>query len=479
MEVEEGERLLSEYEEKRIEKMEEEVVEEEKIHHHNDYKIQKIVFIFVMFLFSICALGIGLILPQILTQIAEHKHPDYSPNKQQAKASTYQSYWNGLNTALGLISGPLVGAMSDIYGRKKVAVVSLIALTINLVIVEVMYAMKSLWLFSACVVSGYGAINVCAMSYMGDIAKDEKEKATFYGWILGAYMFGAVASSFVLGIVIEKVGLHISMFILIGISVVVLIIFIVAFHEDSPNFRSLHQKKVSWAAYNPFVALKMIFGFNTFVTIMTIVSGINFFSIADGNAGFLYTQNRFGWGAFENGLSGGISGVATIIWLAIGTTLVLKRVSRQTSLTFVLLLSGVVHISKGLASVGWLYLVISAVGAFSPIGFSLTMALVTEKIPKKQQGLAIGGLNVITGLAQLGGSFFASGAFSWCLDKNNKPFTCPATAFYGCGLVLLIGAVICFFLFLKYPPVKDGIAPSHATSVSINNDEEVLVPKDA
>ncbi len=95
------------------------------------------------------------------------------------------SLWTTLFSLLGLFSTPVLGAISDNYGRKKVLLVSVISSLISYGLVRIS---GNVWIYLlAQIINGAAAWNIGSIqSILSDISVDHKERAANFG------LFGAV-----------------------------------------------------------------------------------------------------------------------------------------------------------------------------------------------------------------------------------------------------------------------------------------------
>jgi DHA1 family tetracycline resistance protein-like MFS transporter len=408
-----------------------------------------LIFVFLS-LFGCCFVASNLFVPQIFLAIVEHDHPEYTADQSQAKASRYKSYYDGVQQCVNLFGLPLFGTLSDAYGRRTIMAFGTVVQMLGFVTLYLAYAFKLLWLlYAMCAFAFVMIIQLCGIAYMGDIAKDEAEKTKNYGMSLAAFMFGMICGALILG-VIGKSSIYNALYTLMGIVVLMLFIIVVFFKENSKFYQDRHLRKFSFKKGNPFQAVKLMLGKNAYVTCMVLIYAFIFIGMSDSmSTSVIYAQHRYGWQSLENGVSSAVRGLAGVLWQAIGLGLLLKRFSRQSILTWVLPLTAVTYIFLGLAPKGWMFLLGGVIAGFASITFPMIQALVSEQIPKDQQGMALGGMSSVSAIATLIGSLIGGNVFAWCLES--KGFTCPGTIYYFSGLIYLLAGVFCFILFKKFP----------------------------
>eukprot|EP00026_Physarum_polycephalum_P009167 Phypoly_transcript_09279.p1 GENE.Phypoly_transcript_09279~~Phypoly_transcript_09279.p1 ORF type:complete len:466 (+),score=28.82 Phypoly_transcript_09279:82-1398(+) len=425
----------------------------------------RIIVVVCITLFSAAYSGLSLFKPQLLTTIVQHEHSTWDSDEVESKASFYKSFLDGASAVVGLFALPILGSLSDVFGRKIIMIVSLFSLPVTIFIYYLTYVFNNLWLlYSSCLFSFQMGAQITIIAYMSDIAEDEKQKTSNFGVILAAYMAGTIIGSFGIG-ALGNHGLELSLYVVFGISIMPIIVAFF-FHEHTQFYAERIHRKFDIKKGNPFSAMLLIFCSVPFVGLMAIVYTINFLAISDTSTFFLYTENRYGWQSFENGLSGAIGGVSSVLCQGIGVAILLRFFSRTGILTFSMFVAFAVNFLQGWSPVGWLFMVGIVVSGLAAIGFPLMQSLFSEQIPSEQQGMAFGGLSSLSSIASLVGELATENTFSYCLVKEF--FTCPGTAFYICAFLYLVDAAICFVLYLKYPEKEK----KRKGYVSLNADED-------
>ncbi|MBT8411390.1 MAG: MFS transporter, partial [Octadecabacter sp.] len=154
-----------------------------------DAKQRKRAFAFILVTLTLDAMGIGLILPVM---------PDLIAEVSGGTIGT-AAIWGGILATIfavmQFIFGPILGSLSDRYGRRPVLLISLLIMTLDYLVMAVA---GSIWLlFATRVVGGITAATMAtASAFIADISKPEEKSANF-GLVGAAFGMG-----FVLGPVI-------------------------------------------------------------------------------------------------------------------------------------------------------------------------------------------------------------------------------------------------------------------------------------
>ncbi len=146
-------------------------------------------------------------------------------------------------------SNPVLGAISDRYGRKPVLFLSLLSTSIGWFIFASAHNVFQLYLGR--IIDGLAAGNIStSQSYLVDIAKDEKERTTNLGYIGALFGLGFVIGPFIGGI-LSAIS-HNAPFLFVGFLALVNAIVTWKYLPESHTNRSKTEK----ISINPFAPLK-------------------------------------------------------------------------------------------------------------------------------------------------------------------------------------------------------------------------------
>lgn len=317
---------------------------------------------FILITVVIDMIGIGLIVPVLPLLIGTY-------TASQAE----QAHWYGVTAfAFGIanfLASPVLGALSDRYGRRPVLLLGFTGLTISFFVTAMA---TSLWMIIAVrFLSGALSANLAvANAYVADITAPE-DRAKRFG-LLGA-MFGI---GFVLGPamggMLGKIDLHLPFFVAGSLAVLNALYGYFILPESLPLER---RKPVRWKEANPLSALRRLRrlkGIGSLVWVLAL-TGLAQFMLQ--NMWVLYCDFKFGWGPQENGMSLFAVGLvsATVQGGLLGR--LIKRFGAHRLAVMGLFSSTVSYLLWGLASQGWMML---AVIGCNLLGFGTNAALQSQ-----------------------------------------------------------------------------------------------------
>ena len=307
-----------------------------------------------------------------------------------------QAYWLGVvSFTFGLasfVASPILGALSDQYGRRPVLLIGFLGLAITFFATA---AATAIWMLIAVRLLG-GAMQSnasVAQAYVADIT-DKENRAKRFGMLGAMFGLGFILGP-ALGGVLGAIDLRLPFLVAGCLALINLIYGYRVLPESLPLDR---RRKFNWRSANPlsaFVALASHQGIGALVAVLACAG------LAQGllyNSWVLFTHFKFGWGAQENGVSLAAVGVMSVIvqgWL-LGK--LLKRFSTRRLAVMGLLSSSLAYGLWGASTSGTMMI---AVIFANILGFTVNasiQSIVSGAVDGKSQGQTLGATSSINSL---------------------------------------------------------------------------------
>lgn len=309
---------------------------------------------------------------------------------------TEQALWYGVLafafSIANFIGAPILGALSDQYGRRRVLLLGFCGLGFNFF---AMALVTQLWaLILVRMLGGAFQANVAvANAYVADISAPAERTRRFgqLGAMFGiGFMLGPI-----LGGVLGDIDLQLPFFVAGGFALANLLYGIFVLPESLPLTR---RSAFNLAAINPLASLRRLGRLHGIGRLVWVIALSNLATFVMYTTWVLYTTFRFGWGPLENGWSLFAMGLASTLVQGVLLNGLLRRFSAR-HLALLGLGSGALgYLGWGLASAGW---VMFAVIAFNLLGWTVSAAIhsiVSNAADARSQGDAMGAVSSLASL---------------------------------------------------------------------------------
>ncbi len=340
---------------------------------------------FILITVFLDILGIGVVIPVLPALIGT-----FTGSRE------LQSYWYGACLAayggMQFFSAPLLGALSDRFGRRPVLLISIFGLGFNFLLTAIS---PWLWLlFVSRLLGGMtGASYSVANAYVADITEPEK-RAKRFGLLGAAFGLGFVCGPMIGGL-LSTSSLRCPYFFSAALSLLNWLYGYFVLPESLPRDRRSEFKLSRANPFSALIALAKLRSANGLVLIYTLTVFPQFIVQC---TWVLYTQFRFGWGPGENGISLFVVGLtgALVQGLFLGRILNVLGSERTTLLGMT---SGLLaYIFYGLVTQGWMMYVIIIGNALGFLAGPALQGLISKAVDPREQGITMGSLSSIGSL---------------------------------------------------------------------------------
>ncbi len=383
-------------------------------------------FLFILATLMIDAIGIGIVFPIM---------PDLM-DRVGASSTAEGAFWGGVMmsayAAAMFLFGPIVGSLSDAYGRKPVLIAALVTLTIDYVI---MAMAQTYWvLLVGRVVAGMaGATYITATAYIADIAKPEERGAAF-GMIGAAFGIG-----FVLGPAMGGMasGWHVTapFWIAAGLSAlnVAFGLFVLPESLKPENRRPFGRRDL-----NPFGTIIRAFVIPGLAIPLICIFVFEFANMVYPTLWAFWGREVFGWDGFTIGLT--LSGYGVLIAGVQAGILpqLTRRLGDFKTLKIATVAAVIAMVGFGGTSAVWAVVVFLPIAALSDMAPPLMTAFAANRVGEDQQGLVQGVIASLSSVAAVAAPLAMTGVFERFV--NGEGLYLPGAPFLF-GAILIVAIV--------------------------------------
>ena len=391
-------------------------------------------FIFITLLIDV--MGWGLIIPVMPKLIAQLKNIEIN------EASSYGAWLLFAYAFTQFICAPLIGNLSDRFGRRPILLCSLLGFGIDYIFLAL--APTYGWLFVGRIIAGItGASFTTAAAYIADISTSET-RAKNFGMIGAAFGLGFVIGPG-LGGLLAGLGIRAPFYAAAGLCLLNFLYgyFILPESLDKEHRRAFELKKA-----NPLGSLRFIRKVPTIAGLALCYFLIYLAAMSvQGNWNY-FTMYRFHWTEKLVGISLAVVGLLVGIVQAGLTRIVNPKLGNEKSIYIGLLLYTLGLVLFAFATQGWMmfiFLVPYCLGGIAGPALQATMA---GHVKQNEQGALQGALTSLMSLTTIIGPLIMNNLFTYFTQKN-APFYFPGAAFFLGALFMLGSAAISYSVFRK------------------------------
>ena len=396
-------------------------------------------FIFVTLVLLMVGVGIVIpILPGLTTQ--------FNGGNDAAGSSSY-GWLVGVFSAMQFLASPILGSLSDRFGRRKVILISLAGSAIDYVVMG--FAPTLAWLFVARMISGVTAGSLAACNaYIADVTPPEK-RAQAYGLVGAAFGLGFIIGPAIGGL-LGEVNLKLPFFVAAGC---VGANWLYGYFVLPESLTEANRRPFSWSRANPVGSLLALRKFRGVMDLAWMYFAINFSDTMLRSVWAIYMKHRFHWDPLQVGLSLTFIGVTIAIVQGGLVKRIIAMTGERKGLVMGLAISAVIMVGYGTATRGWMIYALVAVGSLGGISGPTAQSLITRHVPANEQGALQGSLSSLSSLTYIFGPVIAAWSYGKLIDSIQ------GIAFYEASACLLIALALAFRSFRLDDRVAARSAP--------------------
>ena len=385
-----------------------------------------LAFIFVVAVMDILSMGLVIpVLPPLIEQFTG----------SQGAAGI----WNGVLVALWagmqFVASPVIGSLSDQYGRRPVILISCVGLALDWVLMAL--APNLWWLVVGRLLGGLTSSSFTTVyAYMADITAPE-HRARAYG-LIGAAFGGGFVIGPALGGLLGEFGPRTPFWVAAVLSGLTALYGWFVLPESLPPEKRM---TFSWARANPFGAMKLL-GRHRELTGLAGVNFLLYFAHHVFSAVFvLYAAHRYGWGPGLVGLVLAFAGVLDMIVQGVLVGPLVKRFGDRAVMVVGLFGGALALVAMGLAPLGWIFFLTMLPNALRGLAMPTLQSLMTRRVGDDEQGQLQGANMSVASIAGVASPLFFGWVYSISVGQG-APVPHPGAAFVIAAGVLLLAAVI-------------------------------------
>ncbi|MCD8742086.1 TCR/Tet family MFS transporter [Mucilaginibacter roseus] len=393
-----------------------------------------LVFIFITLLIDV--IGLAIVIPVFPKLIEKLIHGNVS------QASSYAGWLLVAYSVMQFLFSPLIGNLSDKYGRRPVLLISLLGFGIDYLFCA--FAPTIGWLFLGRVIAGItGASFTTASAYIADVSAPEK-RAQNFGMIGVAFGLGFIIGP-VLGGILGKIDTHYPFYAAAGLALLNALYgyFVLPESLSLENRREFDIKRA-----NPMGSLLQLQKYPSVIGLALCLFIVYFAGHAVQSVWTYYTIEKFKWSEDVIGYSLGFIGLMIAIVQGGLIRITIPKLGQERSIWIGLLLYAIGMLLFGLANKSWMMFAFMIPYALGGIAGPALQGIMTSEVPPNEQGELQGGLTSLMSLSSIFGPLFMTQIFSY-FTSPKAPVHLPGAPYYVASALMLLSVWLAVRSFKK------------------------------
>ncbi|MDB4222517.1 TCR/Tet family MFS transporter [Granulosicoccus sp.] len=396
-----------------------------------------VVFIFLTIVLD--SMGIGIIMPVMPDLIREVGNVDLSE----------AALWGGTLSVVFAINqflfSPIVGGMSDTYGRRPVLLIALFVMALDYLVMGFAHAMWLL-LLGRFVGGITAATQSTASAYMADISTKE-DKAKNFGLLGAAFGVGFILGPIVGGL-LSEFGSRAPFFAAAAIAFGNMIFGYFVLPETVTDAT---RRKFEWKRANPFGAFKQMKKLPSMMPMLVVFLLLSIAFFVYPSIWAFFGRAQFGWDARMVGVSLAAYGFGIVIVQGFLIRPILARFGEQTTALFGMCMHLLTFTAYQFMSETWHVFAFLPISVLSAVAVPALQGLMSNSVADNAQGELQGAMGSLTALATIISPLLMTRVFSY-FTNDDAPVYLPSAPFLLSGFSVIVALLI----FRSWKPLAEA-----------------------
>jgi DHA1 family tetracycline resistance protein-like MFS transporter len=386
-----------------------------------------LAFIFVTIVLDMFALG--LVIPVLPYLVEDFLGGD------TARAAKVYGLFGTVWALMQFVSMPVMGALSDRFGRRRVILISNLGLALAYVLTAV--APNLAWLLVARIVSGICAASISTgMAYVADVTPAPQRAAAF-GRVGVAFGLGFVLGP-ALGGILGAVEPRLPFWVAAAFSLANAAYGVFVLPESLPAER---RRPFEWRRANALGSLRLLRSHRELAGLAGVVFLSNLAHAALPATFVLYASYRYGWDERDVGLVLALVGVSSAVVQGLVVGPFVRRFGERQALLGGLACGALGFLVYGFAASGTMFLAAVPVVAMWGLASPAAQGIMTRLVTADQYGELQGANGAVMGVATMIGPTLFAATFAWFIGDGAR-LEVPGAAYLLAALLLAAGAAL-------------------------------------
>lgn len=381
-----------------------------------------LAFIFITILID--SIGLGIILPVLPSLISSLVHGGMDV------AARYGAWLSFAYAGMQFLFSPLLGNLSDRFGRRPILILSLVSIAIDYAIMG--FAPTIFWLFAGRTLSGLGGASYStASAYIADVSPPER-RAQNFGLVGAAFGIGFILGP-ALGGVLGEINVRLPFFAAAGFAFANALYGLLVLKESLPLE---NRRKFELWRSNPVGALLVLKRFPVILPLCAVLVLMRIAHDANPVVFTYYVMEKFGWSEGDVALSLVVIGIIVAISYATLPRLI-KRIGETRAAVIGLCGGAASFAGYAFAGSGWVIYAFMLPFALVCLVTPALSSIMSREVGPKEQGELQGALASLGGLTSVAAPLLLGNLFAY-FSSRTAPLYFPGAAFLAAALCLVL-----------------------------------------
>jgi len=387
-------------------------------------------FIFITLLIDVIGLGIIIpVVPKLLQQLLG--------STDISKASQYGGWLTFAYASMQFLFSPILGNLSDKYGRRPVLLFSLFGFGIDYLFLS--FAPSIVWLFVGRIIAGItGASFTTASAYIADISTPEN-RAQNFGMIGAAFGLGFIIGP-LLGGLLGEYGARIPFLVSAGLA---LANWLYGYFVLPESLDTAHRRPFEWRRANPLGSIKQLKKYPAVGGLIVSLLLIYLAGHAVQSNWSFFNIEKFHWTPKMIGISLGAVGLLVAIVQGGLIRIINPKIGNEKSVYFGLGLYALGLLLFSFASESWMMFVFLIPYCLGGIAGPALQSIISGHVPSNEQGELQGALTSLISVTSIVGPLLMTNSFAYFTGPH-QPFYFPGIAFFIGAIFMVTSAVLAY-----------------------------------
>jgi DHA1 family tetracycline resistance protein-like MFS transporter len=314
------------------------------------------------------------------------------------------------------LCSPILGGLSDQYGRRPILLISLLGLGIDYLFLAV--APTIFWLFVGRIIAGIGGSSITtASAYIADISKPE-QRAQNFGLLGAAFGLGFIIGP-VIGGIMGEYGTRIPFYVAADIA---LLNVLYGYFILPESLQPENRRPFTWKRANPVGTLSELKKYPIIMGLVTCLVLVYIAAHAIQSNWAYFTMERFDWGEAEVGYSLGFVGLMIALVQGVLIRPIVKKVGEVNTVYIGLSFNTLGFLLFIFASESWMVYAFIVPYAFGGLAGPSLQGIMTSQVPLNAQGELQGGLTSLMSITSIIGPPLMTGIFAYYTNPSNPVY---------------------------------------------------------